>query len=322
MPASKTVLITGGTSGLGYETAKTLVKQGWHVVITSRDPARGQQATTRLNEQTNSSNVIAKALNLGSQSSIHEVARELKTSLDQPLHAIVCNAGVSLAGITQYTEDGIEKTFGVNHLGHFLLVNLLLESLSKPARIIFVSSGTHIPDHTLARRLGTPAPIYTNAQELAYPNDKQGGRQVQSLRYTTSKLCNVLCANELARRLKQCGISTSKTPVDVYSIDPGLMPGTGLSREYPTALRFVFGMIASVFRPFVAGIRTPAQSGQDVARLITDSTLAGLPEGYYDGQHAVPASPLAYDLSKAQDLWETSTKLVRLTPQQSPLVEG
>lgn len=320
MPNTKqSVIITGGTSGLGYESAKALAAKNWRVIITSRKLEKAQQAALKLNKETNTQNIEARALELASQVSIRKFAQEIKDA-ELSLHALVCNAGISLNGPTQFTEEGIEKVFGVNHLGHFLLTNLLLESLTKPARVVFVSSGTHVPDHKLARRLGTPAPIYTNAQQLADPKDKKGGMSTQLLRYTTSKLCNVLCANELARRVVSQGLSTTESPINVYSIDPGLMPGTELTRDLPKALSTVMSRIISGLQPFISGIRTPKQSGEDLAWLVTDAELANTTGTYYDGHEEVPASPLAYDLAKAQDLWETSALLSKLSKDESPLV--
>ena len=83
-----------------------------------------------------------------------------------PVHAIVCNAGVQVVSGTEATEDGVEMTFGVNHLGHFALVQGLLDHLARPARIVVVSSGTHDP----AKHTGMPDPRYTSAAELARPD--------------------------------------------------------------------------------------------------------------------------------------------------------
>lgn len=311
--ATATVVITGGTSGLGYETAKVLALRGWRVVITSRVLEHAEAAASKLGHETKTQ-VRGEPLELASQASIRTFAqRTLKRiKAGERLRAVVCNAGISLNGPVQYTEEGVEKVFGVNHLGHFLLVNLLLESLEKPARIVFVSSGTHVPDHKLARRTGTPAPVYTTARELAYPTDRAGGVSAQSLRYTTSKLCNVLCANELARRVVSRELSTAAAPMGVYSIDPGLMPGTGLARDYPRVLQTVMAGVFSGLRPFVDGIRTPQRSAQDVARLVDDPALEGTTGTYYDGHKEARASPVAYELDKARDLWETSSELVGL----------
>lgn len=135
---------------------------------------------------------------------------------------MICNAGRLAVSGTKFTTDGIEQTFGVNHLGHFLLVNRVLCRTRIPGRVVFVSSGTHDP----ARRTGFPPPRFTTARELAFPVDTgiESPMRVDQRRYTTSKLCGVLAAYEFARRV----------PPDVATFnvfDPGQMPGTGIGRD-------------------------------------------------------------------------------------------
>ena len=130
----------------------------------------------------------------------------------------MCNAGLRIGSGTTYTQDGFEMTFGVNCLGHFLLVNLLLRSLVAPARIVFVSSTTHDPDRKktfLSRLVGTASPRYGDARALAWPehspeseDQKESPRIVGMRRYSTSNLCDVLYAYELARRLQAEGYSS------------------------------------------------------------------------------------------------------------------
>src|SRR5579883_1041351 len=203
----KTVIITGGNTGLGYQCAKTIAASGqpWHIVIASRDTAKAAKAVEQLKSETAHEQISAMRLDLASLDSVRVFAREIAASNLPPLHAIVCNAGVHVFGKVTYTQDGFETTFGVNHLGHFLLVNLLLRSLIAPARIVFISSGTHDPATTDGR---WNPPAYHDAYQLAWP-EKGGRRPLPGIRrYSTSKLCNLYCAYELARRLEAEGLST------------------------------------------------------------------------------------------------------------------
>ena len=161
-------------------------------------------------------------MDLASLTSVRAFVENVRAAGLPPLHAIVCNAGVQVVSGTEWTEDGVEMTFGVNHLGHFALVQGLLDELAHPARIVVVSSGTHDP----SKHTGMPDPSYTSAADLAQPRAEQShdGRR----RYTTSKLCNVLFTYELDRRLGHGGQG-----VTVNAFDPGLMPGSGLARDYP-----------------------------------------------------------------------------------------
>lgn len=301
----KSVIITGGSSGLGYETARQLAATGdWQVVIASRDPARTAAAATELTRATGHT-VLPMQLDLASFDSARQFVAAFGAGSHPPLHAIVANAGITSARLA-YTPHGIESTFGINHLGHFLLIDLLLPHLHEPARIVLVSSGVHIPEHRLARLSGVPVPRYTRALALARPEQADPHERLSHplQRYSTAKLCNVLHAYELARRL-------DGREVGVFAIDPGLMPDTALVRYLPGPLRAVFRGVVTPLRHVVDGIRTASESGQHVARLVTDPDLAGRTALYFDGLRETRSSDESYDLTKARDLWHTSVRLTR-----------
>ena len=152
----RTVLITGGNSGLGYETAKRIAvsSSDWDVVIASRDLERSRAAVDELRKASGGAIITAMPLDLGSLAAAREFAAAFVEHQQSPLHAIVRNAWLQVVHGLSKTSDGFETTFAVNHLGHFLLVNLLLSRLSPPARIVVVSSDTHDP----ARTKGMPVP--------------------------------------------------------------------------------------------------------------------------------------------------------------------
>lgn len=296
MTGRRTVLITGGTGSLGFQAAKAILdaNDGWEVVITGRDRAAVEDAAARLG-----SSATGLPLDLSSLGEVRRFARDLP-----PVHAVVCNAGLQAVSGTALTKDGIELTFGVNHLAHFLLVQEILPRIATPGRVVFVASDTHDP----AKRTGMPAPVYTNARALAHPADSGAdtpgvaGRR----RYTTSKLCTVLAAYEFARRV----------PVDTATFtafDPGLMPGTGLARDYPgvQALAWRYVLPALTVLPGL-NIHTPRRSGRALARLVLDPALAGVTGKYFSGRHEVRSSTESYDTDKAADLWNTSTTLARV----------
>lgn len=304
----KTVIITGGNSGLGYETAQTLAASGdWSVIIAGRSPERITTAADQLRAATGQV-VTPMQVDLSAFASVRQFAADFAASDHPPLHAIIGNAGLTSMS-TSYTTDGIEQIFGVNHLGHFLLVNLLLPHLHEPGRIVFVSSGTHDPDHRLARLTGVPAPKYTRAYALAYPEQARPDESLANAiqHYSTSKLCNVLCTYELSRRL-------TGREIGVFAIDPGLMPDTMLTRELPPPLRALFRGVFMSLRHLVAGIRSVKESGTHVARLVTDPALTGRTALYFDGLRETRSSADSYDLDKARDLWETSEALTHLEP--------
>lgn len=153
-----TAVITGASSGLGLQCARALLRRdaSWHAVLAVRDPARGRAAMEELGEP-NRCSVLE--VDLASVRSVRSFVETVRTTPLPPIRALVCNAGLQVVSGIAFTDDGVEMTFGVNHLGHFALVTGILDWLARPARIVVVSSGTHDPSkHTGMPTLGIPAP--------------------------------------------------------------------------------------------------------------------------------------------------------------------
>ena len=142
------VLVTGGNSGIGFECARELARRGSRVLIASRNQAASEEAVRRIARESGEGRASALPLDLGSLASVRAFAKEIEAR-DLPLRALVCNAGLQMNHGPKLTPDGFESTFAVNHLGHFLLVHLLLARLlaNAPARIVVVASGVHDPAH-------------------------------------------------------------------------------------------------------------------------------------------------------------------------------
>jgi NAD(P)-dependent dehydrogenase (short-subunit alcohol dehydrogenase family) len=325
----KTVVVTGGNAGLGYECAKAIAASGpeWCVVLAVRGAEKGERAALGIAEVTGNPNVEAMGLNLASLASVRSFAGELARREDLPLlRAVVCNAGVQVVSGSRYTEDGFEETFAVNHLGHFLLANLLLGQLEAPARIVFVSSGTHDP----GRRTGMPAPRYRGTRAMAYPErylapaeEGESPGKVGRRRYTASKLCNAMCAYELDRRLRAQGLSVPEAPIDANAFDPGAVPGTGLARDWGPLARLawdrVAGRLVPVLRRLGVPFSTPEASGRALARLVTDPSLEGVSGRYFEIDEEARSSEESYNPGNARELWESSAALVGLGPRDTPL---
>jgi len=208
----RTLLVTGGNTGIGLATATALANQGGRVYIGCRSVAAGQAAVAAIQSATGSRDVWLLPLDLASLASVRACAAAF-LARDEPLHVLVNNAGVGRRrGVT---ADGFELHFGVNHLGHFALTSLLLERLkaSGPdARIVNVASAAHygapgIDFDALRRR----TPSFTGQRE-----------------YAVSKLCNVLFAQELAWRLNGAGVTS-------YALHPGVVASDIWRRVPPLA---------------------------------------------------------------------------------------
>ena len=301
-----TVLVTGGNAGLGFHAARHVAAdRRRHILLACRDPGRGDEAAARIAAETGNPNVASIALDLARLQAVRTFAGALVGRPGPPLGAVVCNAGTQVVSGLVLTEDGYETTFAVNHLAHFLLVSLLLPSLADNARVIFVSSGTHDP----AQRTGMPAPRLGSIRDLARPDpadfDDPGlaGRRA----YTTSKLCNVLCAYELARRL-----AAAHRPIAANAFDPGLMPGSGLARDYGGLARFGWRFVLPLLRPFVPNVNSVETSGERLARLVLDPRFAGVSGRYFVGLREARLSAESYDEAKASALWAVSEELAGL----------
>lgn len=294
---TRTVIVTGANAGLGLECARNLLVRddSWHVVLAVRNPELGAAAIAELGAPARCSVI---RVDLASLASVREFVTSFAAAGLPPLHAVVCNAGVQTVDTT-FTADGVEMTFGVNHLGHFALVAELLARLETPARIVVVASGTHDP----AKFTGMPNPNYTSAEDLAHPaaGTPAEGRR----RYTTSKLCNVLFAYELDRRLGR-----GSQGITVTAFDPGLMPASGLARDYSPAMRFVWRFVGPMLR-LLPNVNSTRTSGGRLAALAVDPAFEGVSGRYFEGAKEIRSSVDSYDEGKAADLWRTSERLVQ-----------
>lgn len=258
-------------------------------------------------------------LDLASLDSVHTFANRLHQDIDSgeipPLHAVVCIAGTLQVSGTVYTDDGFEITYAVNHLGHFLLVNLLLSRIRSPGRFVFLagagSQGMGFWEHALG--MSPPRTDFENLRELAVPEDTSDTdpNKVGSQRYATSKLANVLTAYELDHRLRSAGLSSPDAPITSNVFSPGLMPGTGLARDYGQMMKFLWNTVLPAFQVLPA-VRSPAESGHDLARLVTGPDFENVSGQFIDGREISHTHPMSYDEKLQRTLWEESAALVDL----------
>lgn len=297
----RSIIVTGANAGMGFETAKDLARnRSTQVVVACRDAGLGKDAVEQI--KASGGNAVFLRLDLSIQKSIHTFVESFRAAGLAPLAAIICNAGMQNVGTPQTTIEGYETTFAVNHLGHYLLVRLLLYDLKRGGRIVFVSSGTHDPKE----KTGMPAPVYKDAFTVAHDLE-DANRPAGLRRYTTSKLCNVLCTYELSRRLKASDDLRLRS-IEVNAIDPGLMPATGLARSWPKPLRWVSRNILPFLRLINSNVHTPQVSGARVAALATETASA--PGGrYFSNGKPVQSSDLSYEEALQKELWVSSAEM-------------
>ena len=311
-----TIILTGPTRGLGLAAAKALLRRSptATLVLAGRNQAELDRLVQRLKRWRPRATLAPLALDLQSQASIRAFAsafRELKLG---PPTALILSAGLQFSEGGAVGESGADLTFTNNHLGHFLLANLLAGDMAPEGRIIFVSSGTHDPDN----RTGIPVPKIRRAADAAYPaqaGNNDPANVAGPRAYSTSKLCNILCAYELDRRVQLCG----RSGPSIMAFDPGLMPGTGLARTYPAPLRLIWSLVLPRIIPILRlamgpNVNSTAESGDNLARLAVDPAVHGWTGVDGVKKKAVPSSKQSYDTALQADLWALSAQLTRLTP--------
>eukprot|EP00276_Gloeochaete_wittrockiana_P011602 CAMPEP_0184371166 /NCGR_PEP_ID=MMETSP1089-20130417/163242_1 /TAXON_ID=38269 ORGANISM="Gloeochaete wittrockiana, Strain SAG46.84" /NCGR_SAMPLE_ID=MMETSP1089 /ASSEMBLY_ACC=CAM_ASM_000445 /LENGTH=334 /DNA_ID=CAMNT_0026713879 /DNA_START=164 /DNA_END=1169 /DNA_ORIENTATION=+ len=309
--SAKVAIVTGATSGIGKETARVLAHQGAHVILGCRDVKNAELVAQELIKVTKNSKVEVIPLDLASLASVDHLLSSLNIKVTKnskvevipldlaslasvrsfaeqfkstklPLHILIDNAGV-MATPRSLTRDGFELQFGVNHLGHFLLTNLLLEQLreSAPARVVVVSSNLHEKGHINFEDI---------MSEKSY--DRWGA-------YGQSKLANILFARELNRRMAGTGVT-------VNAVHPGFIP-TDLTRNINPFAPYLFKYIVS---PFLKSI---PQGAATTVNVEVNPALANVGGKYFTNcQEETPAAEALND-QVAQRLWDLSEKLVGLS---------
>jgi len=284
----KVVIVTGANTGIGKETAMDLVQRGAKVYLACRSVTRAQHAVDDIVNQTGISRnqLPIMQLDLASFKSIRSFASSFRER-EKKLDILINNAGVMLVPLGK-TEDGYETSFGVNHLGHFLLTNLLMDLLiagDSPSRIINVSSLGHV--------FGT-----INFDDLMM---EKGFSSAHA--YFQSKLANILFTRELAHRLQG-------TKVTTYSLHPGSIR-TELMRHISIISDYAIGRVLFYYLswPFV---KEPWNGAQTTICCAVDSSLASESGKYYSDCVEKQPSAEAEDDAVARRLWDVSVQLVHL----------
>jgi retinol dehydrogenase 14 len=270
----KVCLITGGTSGIGKETAIALAKMGAIVVLPCRNEKKGEETKAEIIRQSGNGQVEIMACDLASFASIRAFALAFRQKYKH-LHVLINDAGVWMTQ-RQETTDGIETTFATNHLAHFLLTQLLVDLMieSAPARIINISSGAHYAGR-----------IHFEDLEL-----KRGYNHIRA--YNQSKVANVLFTRELASRLAGTGIT-------VNALEPGLV-NTGLFKNMGKLPQWIVSLLA----------KTPEKGAETYIYLASSPEVSQVSGQYYKNKKQKRPALQARNDETASRLWRISESYV------------
>ena len=312
--AQQTIVMTGGSSGLGRHAAQYLLRDypAQHMLLLVRG-GQGERVAAELTAETGNPNVSAVPCDLASLSDVRTAAAEIGRLLERgelpPLHGFLGNAGVQAPSTTRTTADGFEMTFGVNVLANYLLLRLLLDQFQAPSRIILTGSDVHFAD--FRHNLGVvPRPHWTDTAAIAAPGTGSAANSAREGQraYATSKLAVIYLVHALARRVPE--------GIDVYTYNPGGVPGTGLGREASAAVQAIAGVLLNALRvtPFVTGV--------DQAGRLLAAAAAGPRPGetgaYIDRGRIIPSSPASYDKEREEELWTAAARLTHFDQQPEP----
>jgi retinol dehydrogenase-14 len=275
----KTIVVTGATSGIGLEAAVALARPGTRLILVGRDPGKTAAALAEVRQRSGSSAVESLLCDFSSQASVRKLAADLRSRCER-IDVLINNAG-GVHRRRTLTGDGIETTFAVNHLGYFLLTNLLLDLIVKsaPARVVNVASVAHYR--------GT-----LDFDDLGFEH----GYQIMRA-YSRSKLANVLFTRELARRLSGTGVTVN-----------ALHPGAVATNIWNAAPRWIRPILA-LTKLFML---SPRQGAQRIVHLASSPQLQTTSGAYFENERPKEPSRLAQDDALAARLWSESARLVGL----------
>ncbi len=281
----RTVLVTGGSGGIGKATALGLARMGANLAITGRDRGRLEDTAGEI-RAAGDGQVDVFVADMSAQSEVRRLADEVHLRISR-IDVLVNNVG-GYWNTRRVTADGLEHTFAVNHLAPFLFTNLLLDRLEQraSARVITVSSNAH------------------SMGRIDF-DDLQGERSYSGARaYNQSKLANILFTYELARRLRSSTVTAN-------ALHPGVVR-TSFGAEDPRGAQ---RLLVPVMRPFM---KSPDQGAATSIHLASAPDLEQVTGRYFANSTPRRSSKDSYDEAAATRLWQTSAALVGLTPQAPP----
>ncbi|BAU02301.1 hypothetical protein VIGAN_11180000 [Vigna angularis var. angularis] len=285
-----TAIVTGTTHGIGIETARVLALRGVHVIMAVRNVVAAEAVKEAILKEIQTAKVDVMELDLSSMASVRKFASEF-TSSGLPLNILINNAGITATPFS-LSKDNIELQFATNHLGHFLLTHLLLDTMKKTASV--------------SKREGRIVNVSSDGHQYTYPEgirfDKINDESSFQLwhAYGQSKLANILHANELARRLKE-----NRVDITANSLHPGAIITNiykpEISGAVPTDLINMLGNYA---------MKSIQQGAATTCYVALHPQVKGISGEYFSDNNVAKASSLAKDTDLAKKLWDFSKEII------------
>ena len=272
---NKTIVITGGTSGIGEVAAVELAKQGARIAVVARDPARAGMTLSKLRQANPSASHTAHIADLSKLSEMRRVAKEIAAAAPE-IDVLVNNAG-ALFNTRQVTEDGLEKTFAVNHMAYFVLTNMLRPNLKPGARIVSTASDAH------------------RGAKLDFDDVQSAKRYSGFAVYGRSKLCNILFNRELVRRIEGSGVTAN-------CLHPGFV-----ATRFGDQSGGIVSVAVKIAKPI--GAISPQEGAKTIVYLAASPEVEGKSGGYYYKNKAATPTEEAQNDEDAKRLWDVSAKL-------------
>ena len=307
----RTAIITGANVGIGFATANFVAGfPDWHVLLACRNEAKADAAIRAIRQSHPAASLGFVPLDLFSLASVRRLPEILSGMGNPPISGLILNAGgINMkAKSPEFTEDGFERTFQLNFLGHLLLANLLVKLLSDSARIIFVSSDLHDPAATRMGKIVRPR--YRPVEDLAR-GIGTGTNLSPMARYGTAKMLAMMTAYQLDRKLRDTG-----KDITVNSWSPGVIPTTQGGRGMNPLVKKI--LTSRWFVNFMGShLSTEEEAGRALGTLLVDERYSGVSGRYFDGFKEIPSSEESLDEEKARAVWEQSLKLVGIASGDS-----
>ena len=289
----KTIILTGASNGLGFETVKKIAKnfKNYRIILACRNLTKANDRKEEIEKETQNKNLIVMEIDTSSLDSVKNFVEKYKKSSYGKIYSLICNAAVGGSSPSEKTKEGYDIVFATNHLGHFLLVNLLIPLMEENGRIFIVSSDMHDPPKQFH-----PNFEWVGAEKLAKPDEELGK---SNIRYSYSKLCNLYFAYELIKR-------NSDKKLLINTFTPGFIPTTGLSggKITPEAIKFVKDN-------FPERVGDLEKSSQALCDLITIENFKENRKFFDRSTKFIETSELSHNEKNAKELWDLSESYVK-----------